>query len=249
MDQIAGHGVAGLLGGWRTVWQGGGVATTIRLLGPPALLRDGVVSGRAAGRRRRGRCSPTCCSASARRRARQLAAAVPEPRPARRLRWNLAQLRRVARRRRDVRGRSGASCSWRPTSASTLERGRALLEGSSSPRARRSSAWLRVSAGALAGQAEAVLHDTALAELAAGRAEQAAELAARLVASRSRSTRPTTSCSCARSPRPATGPGARAGRRPAGGCSGAQLGVRALARRPPRRRARTRTASRRPATA
>ena len=173
MDEVAGHGVAGLLGGCRTVCQGGGVATTIRLLGlrrssatastvpaplgPKAwaLLAYLLLSGRAPG----------ADSRSSVRRRRTAGRAALEPAALRRalgdavtiagdpLRLQLAPDVTV-----DARERARSSCS--------------RMEFGASPAF---EAWLRVMRRRVAGHAAAVLHETALAELAAGHAAQAAE--------------------------------------------------------------------------
>jgi DNA-binding SARP family transcriptional activator len=101
------------------------------------------------------------------------------------LRWNLAQLRRaldgVATIQGDpvelVLGADVAVDVRGPAAA-----GGELLDGMDYGGSPAFESWLVVTRGRYAGQAAAALHDAALDELAAGNADRAAELAARLVA-------------------------------------------------------------------
>ena len=112
------------------------------------------------------------------------------------LRWNLAELRRLLGLPGALHGspavlalppdsfvdvRALTSGTW----AVALEipgLGRELLEGMSFEGSPAFEAWLTAQRRHLQAQAEAVLHEAALARLAAGRSEQAIDLAARLAA-------------------------------------------------------------------
>jgi DNA-binding SARP family transcriptional activator len=163
------------------------VVTTIRLLGAPVILRDGRPAPAPRGRKAWALLAYLllCERPPSRRQlAELLFADAADPLGA--LRWNLAQLRRALGAAAalegdparlvlardvvvDVRGDPGSAAG-------------ALLEGMEFAASPAFESWLLVARRRYAGQAAAVLHETALVELAAGRPEQAAELAARLVA-------------------------------------------------------------------
>lgn len=166
----------------------------IDLLGAPA-LRDDEERTPPRGRKAWGLLAYLLCrdaAASREHLAELLFAEADDPLGA--LRWNLAQLRRALGAERVVAVRGGIAiedvdvdvrvlqaASW--TEAIALPGlGRELLEGMDFGSAPGFDAWLQVERSRLRGVAEAVLHESALAELAAGRPVRAAEAAARLVA-------------------------------------------------------------------
>jgi DNA-binding SARP family transcriptional activator len=162
------------------------VKTSVRLLGSPAILRNGQPAPAPKGRKTWALLAYLLLSdgpASRRHLAELLFADADDPLGT--LRWNLAQLRRaldgMARIEGDpvelilapdveVDARDGAQA------------GGELLEGMEFGASPAFESWLVVARGRYAGRIAAVLHDTALDELAAGNADRAAELAARLVA-------------------------------------------------------------------
>jgi DNA-binding SARP family transcriptional activator len=168
------------------VWQGDVVVTTIRLLGAPAILRDGRPAAGPRGRKAWALLAYLLLSerpATRRRLADLLFADAADPLGA--LRWNLAQLRRALGDAGELQGdpprlvlAPGVVLDVRDEDGT----GETLLEGIELEASPAFESWLLVARRRYAGQAEAVLHETALADLAAGRPEQAAELAARLVA-------------------------------------------------------------------
>jgi DNA-binding SARP family transcriptional activator len=168
------------------VCDGDGVATTIRLLGTPAILRDGDPSPSPRGRKAWALLAYLLLSerpAGRRQLAELLFADAADPLGA--LRWNLAQLRRGLGTEAVLEGdpvelvlAPGVVVDARTPDSS----GETLLEGMEFGASPAFESWLLVARRRSAGQAAAVLHETALAELAAGRPQPAAELAARLVA-------------------------------------------------------------------
>jgi DNA-binding SARP family transcriptional activator len=162
------------------------VKTTIRLLGSPAILRDGDPAPAPKGRKTWALLAYLLLSegpASRRGLAQLLFADADDPLGA--LRWNLAQLRRALDGVATIEGdpvelilADDVTVDVRDSAAAGGE----LLEGIDVAASPAFASWLVVARGRFAGRTAAVLHDAALDELAAGNADRAAELAARLVA-------------------------------------------------------------------
>jgi DNA-binding SARP family transcriptional activator/tetratricopeptide (TPR) repeat protein len=162
------------------------VKTSVSLLGSPAILRDGQPAPAPKGRKTWALLAYLLLSdgpASRRHLAELLFADADDPLGT--LRWNLAQLRRALDGVATIEGdpvelilapdveidvRDGA------------QTGGELLEGMEFGASPAFESWLVVARGRYAGRIVAVLHDSALDELAAGNPDRAAELAARLVA-------------------------------------------------------------------
>jgi DNA-binding SARP family transcriptional activator len=168
------------------VCQCGAVETTIRLLGSPAILRNGRPVPAPKGRKTWALLAYLLLSEappSRRRLAELLFADADDPLGA--LRWNLAQLRRALDGVATIEG-DPVELSFAPDVAVDVREpaaaGGELLEGMEFGASPAFESWLVVARGRYAGQTAAVLHDAALDELAAGNADRAAELAARLVA-------------------------------------------------------------------
>jgi DNA-binding SARP family transcriptional activator len=162
------------------------VVTTIRLLGEPAILRDGVVAPPPRGRKAWALLTYLLlCERPASRRqlAELLFADAADPLGA--LRWNLAQLRRALGAAAVMEGDPvelvlAADVVVDIRDAAAV--GGVLLEGRELTASPAFESWLLVARRRYAGRAEAVLRETALAELAAGRVDRAVDLATRLVA-------------------------------------------------------------------
>lgn len=162
------------------------MATTLRLLGAPAIIRDGRVAPAPRGRKAWALLTYLLlCERPATRRqlADLLFAEAADPLGT--LRWNLAQLRRALGRAGVITGdppqlvlAPGVEVDVR----SPAPAAGGLLEGMEFDASPAFESWLLVARRRFAAQAESVLRETALAELADGRAEPAVELAARLVA-------------------------------------------------------------------
>ncbi|MGZ4325044.1 MAG: BTAD domain-containing putative transcriptional regulator [Solirubrobacteraceae bacterium] len=160
--------------------------TSIRLLGSPAIVADGRPVPAPKGRKAWALLAYLLLSEgspSRRRLAELLFADADDPLGA--LRWNLAQLRRALDGVATIEGdpvelvlAPDVAVDVRDLAAADGE----LLEGMEFGASPAFESWLLVTRGRYAGQAAAALHDTALDELAAGNADRAAELAARLVA-------------------------------------------------------------------
>jgi DNA-binding SARP family transcriptional activator len=167
------------------------VATTIRLLGPPEIAREGQVVRGPKGQKSWALLTYLVLSerpAARRRLAELLFGDADDPLGA--LRWSLAQLRRALGDATTLEGDpvtlvlgAGVTVDVRDgTRAGAGASDGELLEGldfSSSPAF---DAWLVVARGRFAGRAAAALHEAALNALAAGDPPAAAERAARLVA-------------------------------------------------------------------
>lgn len=162
------------------------MAITIRLLGLPAILRDGHESPAPRGRKAWALLAYLLlCERPAARRelAELLFADAADPLGA--LRWNLSQLRRALGDAGHLQGdpvrltlAADVAIDVRGSDSS----GGALLEGMEFDSSPAFDSWLLVTRRRYAGQVGAVLRETALAELAAGHADRAIELASRLVA-------------------------------------------------------------------
>jgi DNA-binding SARP family transcriptional activator len=168
------------------VCQSATVETTIRLLGTPAILCDGHVVAGPKGRKAWALLAYLLLADRPPRR-RQLAellfADADDPLGA--LRWNLAQLRRALDGAGTIEGdpvELTLTATTTVDARETTSSGGELLEGLDFGGSPAFESWLVVARGRYAGQAASVLHETALDALAAGDADQAAELAARLVA-------------------------------------------------------------------
>lgn len=169
----------------------------IHLLGAPSVLADGAPQPPPRGRKAWGLLAYLLLAGRATTReelAQLLFAEADDPLGA--LRWNLAELRRLLGLPDALQGspvalalspdpfvdvRALTSGTW----AVALEipgLGRELLEGMSFGGSPAFEAWLAAQRRHVQAQAEAVLREAALARLAAGRSEQAIDLAARLVA-------------------------------------------------------------------
>jgi len=160
--------------------------TTIRLLGEPVILRD---DGAAPGPRGRKAWALLVYLLLAerpptrRRLAELLFADAADPLGA--LRWNLAQLRRALGTAAVLEGDPLRLVLGPEVSVDIRDAGApagGLLEGIEFGASPAFESWLMVERRRYAGQAAAVLHESALSELAAGRPDRASELAARLVA-------------------------------------------------------------------
>jgi DNA-binding SARP family transcriptional activator len=162
------------------------VKTTVRLLGSPAILRDGRPVPAPKGRKTWALLAYLLLSerpASRRRLAELLFADADDPLGA--LRWNLAQLRRALDGVATIEGDPVELILAPEVTVDVRDPAAAdggLLEGMDFATSPAFESWLVVARGRYAGQAAAALHDAALDELAAGDADRAAELAARLVA-------------------------------------------------------------------
>ncbi|HZV75955.1 MAG TPA: BTAD domain-containing putative transcriptional regulator [Conexibacter sp.] len=162
------------------------MVTTIRLLGVPAIVRDGVPAPPPRGRKAWALLTYLLLSerpASRRQLAELLFAGAADPLGA--LRWNLAQLRRALGPAAALQGdpvelvlAAGVVVDVRETDPAEG----VLLEGRELAASPAFESWLLVARRRYVGRAEARLRETALAELAAGRPDRAVELAARLVA-------------------------------------------------------------------
>ena len=168
------------------VCQGFAVATTIRLLGTPEILRDGRPAPAPRGRKAWALLTYLLlCERPATRRqlAELLFADAADPLGA--LRWNLAQLRRALGPAAALAGDPPRLELAGDVVVDALEPGAVggeLLEGMDLDAGPAFGSWLLVTRRRYSGQAQAVLHESALTALAAGRVEEAAGLAARLVA-------------------------------------------------------------------
>ncbi len=147
------------------------MATTIRLLGRPALLRDGVQVPDLLGSEGWALLGYLLLSGHP---------ATREELATLELEAGFPELRRVLGDAVTIAG-DPVRLELAPDVSIDDSAGGILLDGVSGGPA--FAAWLRVMRRRVAGHAESVLHETALAELAAGRPAQAAEYAARLVAS------------------------------------------------------------------
>jgi len=162
------------------------VLTSIRLLGAPAILRDGVEVAGPRGRKAWALLAHLLLAerpSSRRRLAELLFADAGDPLGA--LRWNLAQLRRALGDAATIEGDPVEIALAPGTAVDVHGEGAAagaLLEGMEFDASPAFESWLLVERRRRAGQAEAVLHESALQALAAGRPDEAVELAARLVA-------------------------------------------------------------------
>lgn len=161
--------------------------SAIRLLGAPVILHDGV----AAAPPPRGRKAWALlaylllCERPATRRelAELLFADAADPLGA--LRWNLAQLRRALGAAVVLQGDPVQLVLAENVVVDILESGSVdgiLLEDMEFAAGPAFDSWLLVARRRYAGRTEAVLRETALAELAAGRPDRTVELATRLVA-------------------------------------------------------------------
>ena len=162
------------------------MVTTIRLLGTPAILRDGVAAPPPRGRKAWALLAYLLlCERPATRRqlAELLFADAADPLGT--LRWNLAQLRRALGAAAVVQGDPVQLVLAVDVVVDVCDAGVAggtLLEGREFAASPAFESWLLVARRRYAGRAEAVLREMALAELAAGRPGQVVELATRLVA-------------------------------------------------------------------
>jgi DNA-binding SARP family transcriptional activator len=160
--------------------------STIRLLGAPTILRDGVATAPPRGRKAWALLAYLLlCERPATRRelAELLFADAADPLGA--LRWNLAQLRRALGAVAVLQGDPVQLVLAENVVVDILDSGSVdgiLLEDMELAAGPAFDSWLLVARRRYAGRTEAVLRETALAELAAGRPERAVELATRLVA-------------------------------------------------------------------
>jgi DNA-binding SARP family transcriptional activator len=172
------------------------VSLSVRLLGKPALARDGDAVAPPRGRKAWALFAYLLLSEHPPPRARLaslLFAEADDPLGA--LRWSLAELRRALSDPLCLRGDPplirlpedsdvdvlGLLGPNDPIPSSRLDHGE-LLEGMSFPDSPAFETWLAHERRHLLGASQALLHDTALEALAAGDPEGAAELAGRLVA-------------------------------------------------------------------
>ena len=158
---------------------------SIRLLGQPAILRDGEPAA-APGRKAWALLAYLLLSERpiSRRRLSDFVADADDPLGA--LRWNLTELRRALGDAATVAG-DPIELTLAPDVVVDAREGPAaaggeLLEDMEFDASPAFESWLLVTRGRYAGQAAAVLHENALDELTAGNPDRAAELAARLVA-------------------------------------------------------------------
>jgi DNA-binding SARP family transcriptional activator len=162
------------------------VATRIRLLGEPAIIHDGEEATGPRGRKAWALLAYLLLSEQ--RPTRRLLAELlfaDASDPLGTLRWNLAQLRRALAGAAEIEGdpvkitlADGVETDLGGDAAAGGELlGTMAFDGSPA-----FESWLLVERGRFAGQAATALHNGALAALAAGNADEAAELAARLVA-------------------------------------------------------------------
>jgi DNA-binding SARP family transcriptional activator len=162
------------------------VVSTIRLLGTPAILRDGVAAPPPRGRKAWALLAYLLlCERPTTRRelAELLFADAADPLGA--LRWNLAQLRRALGAAATLQGDPVELVLAENVVVDILDPGPVdgiLLEDMEFAAGPAFDSWLLVARRRYAGRTEAVLHEAALAELAAGRPDRAVELATRLVA-------------------------------------------------------------------
>lgn len=166
------------------------MATTIRLLGPPEIARDGRPAPAPKGQKTWGLLAYLVLSerpAARRRLAELLFADADDPLGA--LRWSLAQLRRALGAAAAIEGDPVALALAEDVAVDARDGGDAgagaggeLLEGLDFSASPAFDAWLVVARGRFAGRAAAALHEAALEALTAGDAAGAAERAARLVA-------------------------------------------------------------------
>ena len=164
------------------------MAMTIRLLGPPAIARDGVAVAPPRGGKAWGLLAHLVLSGRPATRRELAALLFPEADdPLGALRWSLAELRRALAIPEGLRG-DPPTLELPPgtvvdaVSPSPDDAGGELLEGLSFASSPGFDAWLLVERRHQASAAEAVLHEAALAALAAGRNEEAVGLATRTVA-------------------------------------------------------------------
>ncbi len=160
--------------------------TTIRLLGTPAILRNGRAVAPPRGRKAWALFAYLllCERPTSRRElAELLFADAADPLGA--LRWNLAQLRRALGLAAALDGdpvQLTLAADVVVDVHDTDSAGGVLLDGRDFAASPAFEAWLLVARRRYAGRTETVLREQALAELAAGRADQTVELATRLVA-------------------------------------------------------------------
>ena len=190
----------------------------IRLLGPPAIERDGEPAPPPRGRKAWALLAYLLLAErppSRRHLAELLFSEADDPLGA--LRWTLAELRRALGNPglftgdpvatglgEDISADVHAVCGQPADPAGLLELDGELLGGLSVLASPTFESWLVVERHRLAATAEARLRQTALGLLAAGEAGAAVAYASRAVA-HNPWTRATTSCWCAAWPRPATG--------------------------------------------
>ncbi len=159
---------------------------TIRLLGAPVILQDGVAAAPPRGRKAWALLAYLLlCDRPATRSelAELLFADAADPLGA--LRWNLAQLRRSLGVAAVLQGDPVQLVLAEDVVVDIRDSDSAdgvLLEGMELVTSPAFDSWLLVARRRYAGRTEAVLRETALAELAAGRSDRAVELATRLVA-------------------------------------------------------------------
>ncbi|MGC2373435.1 MAG: BTAD domain-containing putative transcriptional regulator, partial [Solirubrobacteraceae bacterium] len=159
---------------------------TIRLLGAPVILHDDAAAAAPRGRKAWGLLAYLLlCERPTTRGelAELLFADAADPLGA--LRWNLAQLRRALGTAAVLQGDPVQLVLAEDVVVDILHSGSAdgvLLEDMEFAASPAFDSWLLVARRRYAGRTEAVLRETALAELAAGRPDQAVELATRLVA-------------------------------------------------------------------
>jgi DNA-binding SARP family transcriptional activator/predicted negative regulator of RcsB-dependent stress response len=160
--------------------------TTIQLLGAPVILHEGLAAPPPRGRKAWALLAYLLlCERPATRRelAELLFADAADPLGA--LRWNLAQLRRALGSAAALEG-DPVQLLIAPDVVVDIHdsgsAGETLLEGMEFAASPAFDSWLLVARRRYAGRAGAVLRETALAELAAGRPDRAVELATRLVA-------------------------------------------------------------------
>jgi len=162
------------------------VKTSVSLLGSPAILRDGQPAPAPKGRKTWALLAYLLLSdgpASRRHLAELLFADADDPLGT--LRWNLAQLRRALDGVATIAGDPVELILAPDVEVDVRDGAQAggeLLEGMEFGASPAFESWLVVARGRYAGRIVAVLHDSALDELAAGNPDRAAELAARLVA-------------------------------------------------------------------
>lgn len=161
------------------------MAATIRLLGVPAILRDGHDTAGPKGRKAWALLAYLLLAerpATRRALAELLFADAADPLGA--LRWNLAQLRRALEGIATIEG-DPVTVALAPdvsVDAHSPSAGGELLEGIELDTSAAFESWLVVARGRYAGQAATALHEGALDALTDGDADRAAELAAELVA-------------------------------------------------------------------
>jgi DNA-binding SARP family transcriptional activator len=162
------------------------VVSAIRLLGAPVILQDGIAAAPPRGRKAWALLAYLLlCERPATRRelAELLFADAADPLGA--LRWNLAQLRRALGTAAVLQGDPVQLELPVDVVVDVRDPGSAggvLLEDMEFAASPAFDSWLLVARRRYAGRTEAVLRETALSELAAGRPDRAVELATRLVA-------------------------------------------------------------------